>query len=82
MNMWLQQTLLVCLAMSRLSRPPTQFFQMQKEIETLYWKIYGTWHITNKLMIWFVKGWIVKWNGHGINWVIVVTMIIKEKNYV
>jgi hypothetical protein len=32
----------------------------KKEIETLYWKIYGTWHITNKLMIWFVKGWIAK----------------------
>jgi hypothetical protein len=32
----------------------------KKEIETLYWKMYGTWHITNKLMTWFVKGWIAK----------------------
>jgi hypothetical protein len=29
----------------------------KKEIETLYWKINGTTHITNnKLMLWFVKG--------------------------
>jgi hypothetical protein len=31
----------------------------KKNIETLYWKIYGIGHITNnELMAWFVKGWI------------------------
>jgi hypothetical protein len=31
----------------------------RKEMETLYWKINGTSHITNnELMVWFVKGWI------------------------
>jgi len=40
----------------------------RKEIETLYWKIYGIGHITNnELMVWFVKGWITQWNGHPIN---------------
>jgi hypothetical protein len=51
-----------------------------KEIKTLYWKIYGTWHITNnELMVWFVKGWIVEWNGHPINWAIIAIATIKEK---
>jgi uncharacterized protein YycO len=32
---------------------------IRKEMETLYWKINGTNHITNnELMVWFVKGWI------------------------
>jgi hypothetical protein len=52
----------------------------RKEIETLYWKIYGTRHITNnELMVWFVKGWIVEWNGHPINWATTVAATAKEK---
>jgi hypothetical protein len=32
-----------------------------KELEKLYWKIYGTGHITNnELYLWLVKGWVVK----------------------
>jgi hypothetical protein len=46
---------------------PLLFLDARKEIETLYWKIYGTKHITNnELMVWFVKGWIIKRNGHPI----------------
>jgi hypothetical protein len=52
----------------------------RKEIETLYWKIYGTGHITNnELMVWFVKGWLVEWNGHPINWATIVAATAKEK---
>ncbi len=52
----------------------------KKEIETLYWKIYGKGHITNnELMVWSVKGWVAQWNGHPINWVIVVVTTAKEK---
>jgi hypothetical protein len=33
--------------------------EARKEIETLYWKINGTSHITNnEFMYWFVRGWI------------------------
>jgi hypothetical protein len=46
---------------------PLLFPNARKEIETLYWKIYGTRHITNnELMVWFVKGWIIKQKGHPI----------------
>jgi hypothetical protein len=34
----------------------------RKEIETLYW---------------IVKGWIVEWNGHPINWATIVVAIAK-----
>jgi hypothetical protein len=52
----------------------------RKEIEILYGKINGTSHITNnELMVWFVKGWIVEWNGHSINWAKVVVATTKEK---
>ncbi len=30
-------------------------------------------------MVWFVKGWVTQWNGHPINWVIIVAAIAKEK---
>jgi len=63
--------------MSTLLIPPPNAW---KEIKTLYWNIYGTWHITNnELMVWFVKGWIVEWNGHPINWATIGIAIIKEK---
>jgi hypothetical protein len=43
-------------------------------------KIYGTGDITNnELMVWFVKGWIVEWNGHLINWATIVAGTTKEK---
>ncbi len=52
----------------------------KKEMETLYWKINGNGNITNnELMVWFVKGWIVEWNGHPINWAKVVATNAKEK---
>jgi hypothetical protein len=52
----------------------------RKDIETLYWKINGTSHITNnELMVWFVKGWITKRNGHPINWAKAVATTTKEK---
>ncbi len=52
----------------------------RKEIETLYWNIYGTRHIINiGLMAWFVKGWITEWNGQPINWATTVAKIGKEK---
>jgi hypothetical protein len=38
---------------------PLLIEEAQKEIETIYWKINGTSHIIyNKLMVWFVKGWL------------------------
>jgi hypothetical protein len=41
---------------------------VKKDIDTLYWKINGTSHITNnELMVWFVKGWIIDIKGHPIN---------------
>jgi hypothetical protein len=30
-------------------------------------------------MVWFVKGWIVMWNGHPINWATIVVATAKEK---
>jgi hypothetical protein len=40
---------------------PLLLYDTRKEIETLYYKINGTRHITNnELMVWFVKGWIVQ----------------------
>jgi len=40
----------------------------KKKIETLYWKINGTSHITNnELMVWFMKGWIANIKGHPIS---------------
>jgi hypothetical protein len=30
-------------------------------------------------MVWFVKGWIVEWNGHSINWAKAIVTIAKEK---
>jgi hypothetical protein len=54
--------------------------EAQKEIETFYWEINGTSHITNnELMHWFVKGWITHGNGHPINWVVAVATTTKEK---
>jgi hypothetical protein len=30
-------------------------------------------------MLWFVKGYIEKWNGHPINWGVATVATIKEK---
>jgi hypothetical protein len=30
-------------------------------------------------MVWFVKGWIVKQNGHPINWASIIVATTKEK---
>jgi hypothetical protein len=52
----------------------------RKEMETFYWKINGTGHITNnELIVLFVKGWIVKLNGHPINCAKDVVATTKEK---
>jgi hypothetical protein len=41
----------------------------KKQLEKLYWKIYGTGHITNnELYIWLVRGWIVEGKRHKVNW--------------
>jgi hypothetical protein len=42
----------------------------RKELEKLYWKIYGIGHITNnELYSWMIKGWIVENKGNVVNWV-------------
>jgi hypothetical protein len=49
-------------------------------LEILYWKIYGTGHITNnELYLWLVKGWIAKTKGHPINWATVVVATVQKK---
>jgi hypothetical protein len=63
------------------SNNPLLTREARKEIETFYWKINGTSHITNnELMYWFVKGWIKHGNGHPINWVVGAATITKEKS--
>jgi hypothetical protein len=43
------------------SNNPLLIGKTWKEIETLYWKIYGIGHITNnELMVWSMKGWIAQ----------------------
>ncbi len=50
-------------------------------MEHLYWKIYGSGHITNnELYLWFVKGWIAKNEGHPVNWVEAAAIITQEKS--
>jgi hypothetical protein len=57
---------------------PLLSLDVKKEIDTLYRKIYGTGHITNnELMVLFVKGWMVEWNGHPINWATTIVEIAK-----
>jgi hypothetical protein len=42
--------------------------EQTKQLKKLYWKIYGTGHITNnELYSWMIKGWIVKNKGNVIN---------------
>ncbi len=54
--------------------------EKKTKLERLYWRVYGTCHITNNdIMAWLVKGWITKCNGHKINWTKVTTCIAKKK---
>jgi hypothetical protein len=52
----------------------------KKQLEHLYWKIYGNGHITNnEVYLWLVKGWIVENKGHLVNWVEVAIATVWEK---
>lgn len=54
--------------------------EKKKELERLYWRVYGTCHITNnEIMVRLVRGWIVECNGHNINWAKAIASIAKEK---
>jgi len=50
----------------------------QKQLQRLYWKIYGISHITNnELYLWLVKGWIAKSvHNFKVNWAEATTTII------
>jgi hypothetical protein len=54
--------------------------ETRTKLERLYWRIYETTHITNnELMAWLVRGWVVKHNGHQINWAKATASIIKKR---
>ncbi len=51
-----------------------------KQLENLYWNIYGISHIKkNEFYLWLVKGWIAESKGHPLNWVEVVATTPREK---
>jgi hypothetical protein len=59
---------------------PLLTMEIKRELEWLYWKIYGTMHtINNEIMPWLVKGWAIKHNGNPINWTKATASTAKEK---
>ncbi len=59
---------------------PLLTLERKQKLEKLYWKIYGTTHITNnKIMAWLVKGWIMKHNVQKNNYAKVTTSTAKKK---
>ncbi len=51
----------------------------EKAIGNLYWKIYGTSHITNnELYLWLGKSWIAETKGHLVNWVETIVVPAQE----
>lgn len=52
----------------------------KKQLENLYWNIYGIGHNTNnEFYLWLVRGWIVENKGHPVNWVEVIATTAREK---
>jgi hypothetical protein len=48
---------------------PLLIKEQRKQLEKLYWKIYGISHITNnELHLWMIKGWIAENKGNVVNW--------------
>jgi hypothetical protein len=54
--------------------------KMKKDLFRFYWKMFGTNQVTNnKLMIWFMKCYIVQKKGEKVNWAKAIASTAQEK---